>query len=1045
MSSKRSPSILEYFSKKTKGQESSLSTEDSKKQMTENYDQSSNQLRLDKSEKPSTTDNSIPPLTSATNNSLLLLPTTKKNNTISLSTISTTIDSTSSLEPTTNSSTSSSRAVTNSLTLLSPITRKNNSSSLSPELTTNSSTSSSRATTNNLTLLSPTTRKNHSSSSSPEPTINSSTSSSRATTNNLTLLSPTTRKNNSSSLLPEPTTNSSTSSSRATTNNLTLLSPTTRKNNSSSLSPEPTTNSSISSSQATINDLILLSPTTRKNNSSSLSLEPTTNSSTSSSRATTNNLTLLSPTTRKNNSSSLSLEPTTNSSTSSSQATTNDLILLSPTTRKNNLSSLSITSVKNNSVFVSPITNSVDQTMIDISKCDLNCCSSSKAYHPLKEDELVSATINKRSCQKKWFTDYPWLTFCKTKRRVFCCACREAFEREIHPTKTKLFPHHVTFIVNGYCDWKNAISRFKLHEKTKLHLDSIYVVNQQMKPNIAIQLTSATKKQQEQRRQSLSIQISCIIYLLRQGLALRGHDDENSNLIQLLKLRSADNEYLNEWIKNRKYFSHDIVNEICKEIYLTIIRDIVKEISSRKWFSLICDETCDESTTEQLCITIRSVNSNYKIFEDVIGLYEISAQNAPTIVEAIYDVITRCGLDMINCRGQSYDGASNMSGIYGDLAVHDLTDQCASICNCMLCVKDIIDFIRRSPKRLVILKEIFNQISSSYTNLTALCPHRWTMRAESYGSLLKTYEQVQEALYPISKEKGGPGIKANGNLVFTDTEKLSRAFQSSDCYLQDVFCAAEAIIYRFRRIQDDINFELFYNQVVKDSEGLTEKPILPRLRRPPGRYESNTILVNHASCEDFYQKQYVETLEMIINMLQTRFTQKNFKMLCEVENFILNISNKPPDLSIDYIKTIIDFCYDDIDIERLKSEAVMISDFFKVVINTNQMKIKRITKISTVCEILNICEIGKQMFREFDKLIRLYLTIPVTTATSERAFSVLNRVKSTLRSTMTQSRLNHLLLAHIYKEKLDEIDPNQIMSTFISSNEQRQAFFGLML
>ncbi|CAF1405426.1 unnamed protein product, partial [Rotaria sordida] len=87
--------------------------------------------------------------------------------------------------------------------------------------------------------------------------------------------------------------------------------------------------------------------------------------------------------TRKNNSSSLSLEPTTHSSTSSSQATTNDLILLSPTTRKNNLSSLSITSVKNNSVFVSPITNSVDQTMIDISKCDLNCCSSSKAYHPL--------------------------------------------------------------------------------------------------------------------------------------------------------------------------------------------------------------------------------------------------------------------------------------------------------------------------------------------------------------------------------------------------------------------------------------------------------------------------------------------------------------------------------------------------------------------------------------------------------------------------------------------------------------------------------------
>ncbi|CAF3799959.1 unnamed protein product [Rotaria sp. Silwood1] len=110
------------------------------------------------------------------------------------------------------------------------------------------------------------------------------------------------------------------------------------------------------------------------------------------------------------------------------------------------------------------------------------------------------------------------------------------------------------------------------------------------------------------------------------------------------------------------------------------------------------------------------------------------------------------------------------------------------------------------------------------------------------------------------------------------------------------FSAAETIIHRFRRIQ-----------VVQDSEGLTEKPILPRLRRQPRRYESNIVPVNYASCEDFYQKQYVETLEITINVLQTRLTQKNFKMLCEVEHFILNISNKPPDGSNDYIKTFMDF------------------------------------------------------------------------------------------------------------------------------------------
>ncbi|CAF4696148.1 unnamed protein product, partial [Rotaria magnacalcarata] len=359
------------------------------------------------------------------------------------------------------------------------------------------------------------------------------------------------------------------------------------------------------------------------------------------------------------------------------------------------------------------------------------------------------------------------------------------------------------------------------------------------------------------------------MYLLRQGLALRGHDEENSNLIQLLKLRSGDSEYLNEWLKNKKYFSHDIINEICKEIYLVIIRDIVTEVSSRKWFSLIRDETCDESTVEKLCITIRSVDSNYNVFEDVVGLYATSTQNASTIVEAIYDVLVRCGLDMINCRGQSYDGASNMSGIYNgvssiilnqysktiyvhcvahclDLAVHDLTDQCASVGYCLLYMKDIIDFIRRSPKRRAILKNIVNQISLSYANLTALCPTRWTMRTSSYDSLLKVMSKdtntlmrrldIQEALYTISEEKGGPGIKANGlyeqmkkfdfflglklgHLIFTDAEKLSRVLRSTDCCLQDVFCAAQATIHRFEPIQGDNGLELFYDQVIKESDG----------------------------------------------------------------------------------------------------------------------------------------------------------------------------------------------------------------------------------
>lgn len=75
--------------------------------------------------------------------------------------------------------------------------------------------------------------------------------------------------------------------------------------------------------------------------------------------------------------------------------------------------------------------------------------------------------------------------------------------------------------------------------------------------------------------------------------------------------------------------------------------------------------------------------------------------------------------------------------------------------------------------------------------------------------------------------------------------------------------------------------------------------------------------------------------------------------------------------------------------------------------------------------------VGKTMFREYCKLLRLNLTVSATTATAERCFSVMNRVKTCLRSTMTQQHLNHVMIPHIYKEKLDQLDLNEICADFI--------------
>ena len=85
--------------------------------------------------------------------------------------------------------------------------------------------------------------------------------------------------------------------------------------------------------------------------------------------------------------------------------------------------------------------------------------------------------------------------------------------------------------------------------------------------------------------------------------------------------------------------------------------------------------------------------------------------------------------------------------------------------------------------------------------------------------------------------------------------------------------------------------------------------------------------------------------------------------------------------------------------------------------NNPTTPVKEITNLRTLCEIFNNLSFSKKLLSEVCKLLRILLTVPVTTATAERTFSVLRRLKTFLRSTMGQARLNLVLLLHIYKEK----------------------------
>ena len=88
------------------------------------------------------------------------------------------------------------------------------------------------------------------------------------------------------------------------------------------------------------------------------------------------------------------------------------------------------------------------------------------------------------------------------------------------------------------------------------------------KPSIVVQLSTV---QQDKRHRGLLIQLEAMRLLLRQGIALRGHTDKESNLYQLLSSWSKDNEYAKQWLSEAKYMSHDIVNELLTTMGHTVL------------------------------------------------------------------------------------------------------------------------------------------------------------------------------------------------------------------------------------------------------------------------------------------------------------------------------------------------------------------------------------------------------------------------------------------------------------------------------------------
>ena len=113
---------------------------------------------------------------------------------------------------------------------------------------------------------------------------------------------------------------------------------------------------------------------------------------------------------------------------------------------------------------------------------------------------------------------------------------------------------------------------------------------------------------------------------------------------------------------------------------------------------------------------------------------------------------------------------------------------------------------------------------------------------------------------------------------------------------------------------------------------------------------------------------------------------------------------------------------------------------FLDIVSEKKVKIKCVKDVVTFLTANN--EIGS-LLPEYIKLIKILFTVPISSCTNESTFSALRHLKTYLRFTMGQRRLNNVSTLHIHQDVLYKVDLNKVLNDFISRNYVRRKTFSL--
>lgn len=581
-----------------------------------------------------------------------------------------------------------------------------------------------------------------------------------------------------------------------------------------------------------------------------------------------------------------------------------------------------------------------------------------------------------------------------------------------------------------------------------------------------------------------------VMFCGRQGIALRGHrddwkhikdapDENPGNFLALLQFRiqSGDTllaEHLQsaDQHRNALYTSKTIQNEVI-DICGNIIREtILDEVRAARFFSIMVDEATDAANDDQLTVSLRYVHpSTRKIEERFLAFSEcVTGLSGKAIADRILQLLSNRQLSGSYLFGQTYDGAGAMAGknkgaaariqeifpkaIYTHCAAHALNlcvMKCCSIAevrNAMDTADSICRFFSNSPKRQLAFERWIEQKleGERRSKLKSICKTRWVERHEAFEVFIDLFEPLICCLEDI-KDSTDWNRESRSDAQSLLLALTHFPFIVALVIAKDVLAYTKALRVKLQgryvdivRAYNNITFVKTTLQCARDDvdtvharmyetalEIAMKVGVDESMPRTTMRQRHRTNVPSSNPSEYYKRVLTIPTLDHRITEMDARFHHDSVSVVRQIIHILPStLAESEEVLTSSMISDLI----------HMYEEYLPASGSIDTELHCWRVKWQSSDDAASLCTPAKVLAvIDSDFFPNLDTLFKIGCTLAVTSAECERSVSRLRYLKTYLRSTITEERLNGLALLYTHRDI--SCDAERVVQEFAQRNPRR--------